>query len=130
MDTYTYLGNADPAAIEGLYKQFLSDPDALAESWRSFFEGFDFARTDFKSDGGVLPENVQKEFNVLALINGYRTRGHLFTKTNPVRERRKYYPTNDIENFGLHDSDLDQVFVAGNEIGIGPAKLRDIISHL
>jgi len=130
MDTYSYLGNADPSAIEGLYQQFLKDPGSLEEGWRKFFEGFDFARTDFKSDGAKVPENVLKEFNVLALINGYRTRGHLFTKTNPVRDRRKYYPTNDIENFGLTTSDLDQVFVAGNEIGIGKAKLSDIISHL
>ncbi len=130
MDNYSYLGNADPSAIEDLYQQFRSEPDALEDGWRKFFEGFDFARTDFKSNGSQVPEAVIKEFNVLALINGYRTRGHLFTRTNPVRERRKYYPTNDIENFGLTASDLEQVFVAGNDIGIGPAKLKDIIAHL
>ncbi|MDQ3050190.1 MAG: 2-oxoglutarate dehydrogenase E1 component [Bacteroidota bacterium] len=130
MDNYSYLGNADPSAIEDLYRQFLSQPASLEDGWRKFFEGFDFARTDFKSNGSHVPEAVIKEFNVLALINGYRTRGHLFTHTNPVRERRKYYPTNDIENFGLIASDLEQSFVAGNEIGIGPAKLKDIIAHL
>ena len=57
-----------------------------------------------------VPENVQKEFQVVKLIDGYRTRGHLFTKTNPVRERRKYEPTLAIENFGLTQSDLDTVF--------------------
>ncbi len=131
MDTYSYLGNADVSAIEDLYQQYRTDPGTLEDSWRKFFDGFDFARTDFKSNGSAkVPENVIKEFNVLALINGYRTRGHLFTLTNPVRERRKYYPTNDIENFGLSSSDLEQVFVAGNEIGMGPAKLKDIIAHL
>src|SRR5690348_6817240 len=106
MNDYSYLGNADPSAIEGLYEQFRNQPGDMEEGWRKFFEGFDFARSDFKSNGKGVPENVQKEFNVLALINGYRTRGHLFTHTNPVRERRKYYPTNDIENFGLTESDL------------------------
>ncbi|MFO0204312.1 MAG: thiamine pyrophosphate-dependent enzyme, partial [Alphaproteobacteria bacterium] len=45
-------------------------------------------------------------------------------------ERRKYSPTNDISNFNLTESDLETVFGAGNEIGIGPAKLKDIIAHL
>ena len=63
------------------------------------------------------------------LIHGYRQRGHLFTKTNPVRQRRKYMPTLDIANFGLEPADLETVFQAGNEIGIGPAKLKDIIAH-
>ena len=130
MDTHSYLGNADPSAIEGLYNQYLSDPSSVDSSWIKFFEGFDFARKNFEDKNGFASAEVQKEFNVIALINGYRTRGHLFTKTNPVRERRKYYPTNDIENFGLDKSDLEKSFVAGKEIGIGPAKLSEIIKHL
>ena len=54
----------------------------------------------------------------------------MFTKTNPVRERRTYAPTLDIENFGLGKEDLDTVFEAGTQVGIGPAKLKDIIAHL
>ena len=54
----------------------------------------------------------------------------MFTKTNPVRERRKYSPTLEIENFGLEQSDLDTVFQAGNDVGIGAATLREIIAHL
>jgi 2-oxoglutarate dehydrogenase E1 component len=64
------------------------------------------------------------------LIQGYRQRGHLFTKTNPVRDRRQYTPSLDIQNFGLTAEDLETVFQAGTEIGIGPAKLKDIIDHL
>lgn len=130
MDPLSYLGNADAAAIEALYNQYLESPENVEPGWRSFFEGFEFARKNYDSPKGSFSPELQKEFNVLALINGYRTRGHLFTKTNPVRERRKYFPTNDIENFNLSKSDLDTVFAAGNEIGIGPAKLRDIIAHL
>jgi len=51
-------------------------------------------------------------------------------KTNPVRTRRTYSPTLDLENFNLTEGDLDTEFEAGNEIGIGRAKLRDIVSHL
>jgi 2-oxoglutarate dehydrogenase E1 component len=131
MDKYSYLSNAEIASIDELYKQFLSNPEELDVSWQNFFGGFEFARKNFdEAGGGEIPENVRKEFNVINLINGYRTRGHLFTKTNPVRERRKYSPTLDVENFGLTKDDLESVFQAGAEIGIGPAKLKDIVAHL
>ncbi|MBP6427179.1 MAG: 2-oxoglutarate dehydrogenase E1 component [Bacteroidia bacterium] len=134
MDRFSYLGSADVAQIDDLYKQFRNDPANVTESWRKFFDGFDFARTNFAENGhstsDVIPENVQKEFNVINLINGYRSRGHLFTKTNPVRERRQYTPTLEISNFGLNESDLDSTFHSGSLIGIGPATLRSIIAHL
>ncbi|MFI5219258.1 MAG: 2-oxoglutarate dehydrogenase E1 component [Bacteroidia bacterium] len=126
----TYLGNLDPAAIENLYQQFITDPSSVDESWRKFFEGLEFARTSFGEARGVIPDQLQKEFRVMSLINAYRVRGHLFTHTNPVRERRKYFPTLDPENFGLTEKDFNTVFQAGTEIGIGPAKLSVIISYL
>ena len=129
MDKVSYVGNADVNAIDHLYKMYQQNPESVDIGWKKFFEGFDFARTNYE-DGGEIPENFQKEFKVINLINGYRNRGHLFTKTNPVRERRKYSPTLEIENFGLEQSDLDTVFQAGEEVGIGAATLRDIIHHL
>lgn len=126
----SYIGNADPVALEQLYQQYLENKTSVDDGWQKFFEGFEFARTSFGESSGIIPEQLQKEFRVINLINGYRTRGHLFTKTNPVRERRKYTPGLELENFGLNVKDLDNTFQAGTEIGIGPAKLRDIISHL
>jgi 2-oxoglutarate dehydrogenase E1 component len=129
MDKVSYVGNADVNAIDHLYQQYRQDSESVDIGWKKFFEGFEFAQSNYE-EGGAIPVNFQKEFKVLNLINGYRTRGHLFTKTNPVRERRKYAPTLAIENFGLTDSDLDEVFQAGEEIGIGSATLRNIINHL
>jgi len=129
MDKHSYLSNGDVAAIEELYDKYLQDNNAVDDGWKKFFEGFEFARTNYDIDGEVS-EEFHQEFKVINLINGYRQRGHLFTKTNPVHERRKYLPTLDIENFGLEESDLNTVFQAGTQIGIGPAKLRDIIDHL
>lgn len=130
MDQHSYLSNADGAAIEELYKQYLSNPESVEFGWRKFFEGFDFQRADFIETTAEIPENLIKEFKVINLINGYRSRGHLFTKTNPVRERRQYTPTLDIENFGLTPADLETTFQAGTQIGIGSSKLKDIVEHL
>lgn len=129
MDKFSWLSSADPAQVEDLYYQFKKDPTSVDESLRKFFEGFEFARTDFTKHSEKT-ELYPSEFKVINLINGYRQRGHLFTKTNPVRTRRTYTPSLSIENFGLTPEDLEKVFQAGNEIGIGKAKLKDIIAHL
>lgn len=129
MDKLSYLSNSDSAYIDSLYQAYQSDPESVDFGWQKFFEGFDFGQQ--YSDGGVsvqdsTPEHVLKEINVLNMINGYRDRGHLFTETNPVRERRKYFPGKELETFGLSEADMDTIFNAGVEVGLGPAKLRDI----
>ena len=137
MDKYSFLNAAHTAYFADLYEQYLTNPDAVEPSWRAFFQGYDFGREDYGMDGEIvegvstqIPEQVQKEFQVIKLIDGYRTRGHLFTKTNPVRARRKYAPTLEIENFGLSENDLETVFNAGDIIGIGAQSLRNIRQHL
>ncbi|PKP29412.1 MAG: 2-oxoglutarate dehydrogenase E1 component [Bacteroidetes bacterium HGW-Bacteroidetes-18] len=137
MDKFSFLNTVHTGFIADLYDQYLINPDTIEPSWRSFFQGYDFANEKYSLKEEVqenaifeVPENVLKEFKVLDLINGYRSRGHLFTKTNPVRERRKYSPTLAIENFGLSEKDLDTVFDAGQIIGTGKASLREIVKHL
>src|SRR5690554_1931310 len=129
MDKFSFLGNTSIDWIEDQYEKYRKEPKSIERDWAHFFEGFEFARKNYDTDAEI-PENVQKEFKVLNLIQGYRSRGHLFTRTNPVRDRRQYKPTLDLENFGLSDSDLETVFQAGEEVGIGPAPLKDIVSHL
>ena len=133
MEKFSYLGNADPQLIESLYKSYLNDPDSVSKDWQGFFRGFDFALEKYPDSDNISEKEAKvfrDEFKVINLINAYRQRGHLFTKTNPVRTRRKYSPTLDHANFGLSDEDLGNNFQAGNEIGIGKASLRKIIEHL
>ncbi|MFM1875685.1 MAG: hypothetical protein RL266_1422, partial [Bacteroidota bacterium] len=132
MDKFSYLSNMDVSAVEHLYQSYKSDPESVSEDWQQFFAGFDFAEQLYDQDDASfgIPANVKKEFDVVNLIEGYRKNGHLFTRTNPVRERRKYTPTLAKENFELSDEDLDSTFRAGTMIGIGPATLRQIIEHL
>jgi len=136
LDNFSFLNTAHATFFADLYDQYLQDPDSLEPSWKAFFQGYDFANSDFLQKELVegvspqVPEKVLKEFRVINLINGYRTRGHLFTKTNPVRERRTYMPTLELENFDLSDSDLETVFNAGEIIGLGPQPLKVIIAHL
>ncbi|MCF8274193.1 MAG: 2-oxoglutarate dehydrogenase E1 component [Flavobacteriaceae bacterium] len=137
MDKYSFLNAAHTSYFAELYDQYLQNPDSVEPSWRAFFQGYDFGSENYGLNGEIvegvstqIPEYVQKEFQVIRLIDGYRTRGHLFTRTNPVRTRRTYEPTLDIENFGLSENDLDTVFNAGEVLGIGAQTLREILVHL
>jgi 2-oxoglutarate dehydrogenase E1 component len=134
MDKFSFLNAAHTGFISDLYEQYQKNPDAIEPSWRSFFQGYDLANENYSlTDEEVsveIPEEVRKEFLVIDLIDGYRTRGHLFTETNPVRDRRKYQPTLDLENFGLNKKDLSIVFNAGDILGMGASTLSEIIKHL
>ena len=137
MDKYSFLNAAHTAYFADLYDQYLKNPDSVEPSWRAFFQGYDFGSESYGVDGDIvegvsvqIPEHVQKEFQVIKLIDGYRIRGHLFTRTNPVRERRKYTPSLEIETFGLTQDDLNTVFSAGEIIGIGKSTLKNIVDHL
>ncbi len=139
MDNYTYLSNADPKAIDALYQQFKDDPQSVDEGWKKFFEGFEFAQEQFPMlpNGQATPAAARaagtvsdKEVQVRNLIHAYRTRAHLRSNTNPVRERKDRKPILDLPDFGLSDADLDTEFLSGEEIGIGRSSLRKIIETL
>ena len=134
MDKFSFLNAAHTGFIADLYDQYLVNPDAVEPSWRSFFQGYDLANEDYSfSEEEIpvgIPQEVKKEFLVADLINGYRTRGHLFTETNPVRDRRQYAPTLELDNFGLTENDLDKEFSAGDILGLGRVKLSVIVNHL
>jgi 2-oxoglutarate dehydrogenase E1 component len=143
MDRFSFLNAAHTAFFADLYDQYLQNPDSVEPSWRSFFQGFDFASeysegpveqlaavANGQADCSIVSDKLQKEFNVLKLIDGYRTRGHLFTKTNPVRDRRIFTPSLAIENFGLTTADLNTVFDAARVVNLNPCTLQEILNHL
>ncbi|UOE40120.1 2-oxoglutarate dehydrogenase E1 component [Chryseobacterium suipulveris] len=153
MDKFSFLNAAHSQLIEDLYQQYQKYPDSLEPSWKAFFQGFDFALESYGDEigenktvsapqnavqfanqqaaSGQIPNDIQKEFNILNLIQAYRHRGHLFTNTNPVRERRHYEPTLAIENFGLSKADLNTKFNSATEIGMpAAATLQEIVNRL
>ncbi|MEM8522481.1 2-oxoglutarate dehydrogenase E1 component [Flavobacterium sp. PL12] len=145
MDRFSFLNAAHTEFFAQLYDQYLENPDSVEPSWRSFFQGFDFGMETYNeenkveqianfastnTDCSLVSNQLQKEFNVLKLIDGYRSRGHLFTKTNPVRERRTASPTLELSNFGLSAADLNTVFDAAKAINIPACSLQEIIRHL
>lgn len=131
MDPFSYVANADTQVIADLYEAYQKDPNSVDSSWRDFFKGFDFSQV-WLAEGATAPvgaadsAHVQKEMSVISLIKAFRSRGHLLSKTNPVRERKDRQPRLAITDYSLTEADLDTVFQAGTFLGIGPASLRTI----
>ncbi len=138
MSDFSFVANAHPSYIESLYQQYQQNPDAVDEGWRHFFKGFEFASSangNGASNGAAVsssgtPSNLDKEFGVMSIIHGFRDRGHLLSKTNPIRDRRDRAPHLDLSDYNLTDADLNKTFKSGEEIGLKNATLQQIIDRL
>ncbi|MBL7850257.1 MAG: 2-oxoglutarate dehydrogenase E1 component [Cyclobacteriaceae bacterium] len=131
MATYSYISNADVSYLDQLYQNYKKDPGSVDLTWQKFFEGYDFSVSRFGDQPVAATEGVNiKETHVRTLIHAYRSRGHLKSKTNPVRPRRDHKVPLDHTSYGLTDADLDAEFDVGVEIGLGRTTLRKIIEKL
>src|SRR3984957_16023783 len=164
----SFITNSHPSYIEGLYQDFVKNPDAVDPEFRKFFEGFDFAVNQGRSGplngtngvatasangtaaasangtttspggGTYAPSKMtttdgvdwKKELGAYRLILGYRNKGHLLAKTNPIRPRKGRGANLDLAFYGFTEEDLDKNFFAGNLIGLGTTTLRKILEHL
>lgn len=137
MKDYSYVFNAHPTFIDKMYEKYASDADSVEEGWKVFFQGFEFANiSDLEeapsANGGAgivkVLSQIQKEFSVLSIIQGFRRRGHLLSTTNPIRTRKDRKPFLDIKDYNLSDADLNTKFLAGHELDMGEATLKEIIA--
>jgi 2-oxoglutarate dehydrogenase E1 component len=143
MDKFSYISNAHAAYIDELYQQYQQNPELVDLTWQKFFEGFDFYK-QYGENGHATTQNGSavaektpqtadsgydqyKEMKVRNLIQGYRSRGHLLAKTNPIRERRDRRARLELSHFDLSDKDLDIVFQSGISLFGKPATLREIV---
>lgn len=144
MKDFSYITSSHPAFIENLYRDFLQDPNSVDPELKKFFEGFDFAVELGKNGANGTAAAVsevaarpaaesidwRKEVNAYRLILGYRNKGHLIAKTNPIRPRKDRGANLDLAFFGFTEEDLDKSYYAGNMIGLGNTTLRNILKHL
>ena len=149
MKDFQYITSQHPAFVENLYQDFVKDPSSVDPEFRKFFEGFDFAiSSGVKPTNGngasvkeepavAAPASIgptaidwKRELGVYRMILGYRNKGHLIAKTNPIRKRKDRGANLNLEFFGFSEADLDKEFQAGNLLGLGTTTLKKIIAHL
>src|SRR5687768_10301110 len=123
----TYISNAHPAYIESLYNDFKQNPKAVDEEWKRFFEGFDLAVSQHTTNGTTVSPD---ELKVWSLIDAYRSRAHLVSKTNPIRERIDRKANIDLTYFGLTEAHLKKTFISGKELGLKNPTLENILAFL
>ena len=124
MKDFQYITSQHPAFVENLYQDFVKDPNSVDPEFRKFFEGFDFAIASGKpttnGNGAAIKEAPQvsaesgidwkRELGVYRMILGYRNKGHLIAKTNPIRKRRDRGANLNLEFFGFTEADLAKIF--------------------
>ena len=144
MKDFSYITSSSPAFIENMYREFVKDPNSVDPEMKKFFEGFDFAvgngsaavatngagaaRLEILKEGApgeIDPMAIgwRKELGAYRMILGYRNKGHLIAKTNPIRERKDRDANLNLQFFGLSEDDLDKTFQVGERIGIGARTL-------
>jgi 2-oxoglutarate dehydrogenase E1 component len=150
MKDIQYITSQHPAFIESMYQDFLKNPETVDPEFKKFFEGFDFAiSSDVVNGNGktapvtaaatttVVPDKPlivdvdwMREIRAYRMILGYRNKGHLLAKTNPIRPRKDRGANIELGFYGFTEADLDSAFHAGNLIGLGTTSLRNIFNHL
>lgn len=154
MDKFSFLNAVSLSYIEKLYQQYIQYPESIENTWKIFFQGYDFANTYYNQkqttnsdiinpiNNGSNTKNtikplendvnhVAQEFKVINLINSYRTNGHLFSQINPIENKSQKPYILDLKKFGLHESDLKIKFSSGKIIGFQEKEtLENIIKKL
>jgi len=140
---FSYLKSVNAGYIDEVYARYLENPDSVEESWRFFFEGIEFGAENFgalttqgfsgaSADGAstLSVEQLEGEGKVAKLIQAYRESGINIADINPIEPPAISHAFLDLSRFGLTSNDLDKSFNSGKLLGMGTAKLRDIVALL
>ena len=82
------------------------------------------------ASASIIRTDWMHEIRAYRMILGYRNKGHLLAKTNPIRTRKDRGANIELGFYGFTEADIDKVFQAGNLIGLGTTTLRNIYNHL
>lgn len=154
----SHLQGGNLSYVEELFETYLTDPNAIPEEWRNYFDklprvdgssGRDVSHTAIREQFEHISRNQRrlaasgvpasatsdadrKQIRVLQLINAYRFRGHQRAELDPLGVWAR--PEVEDLNIGFHElseADLDLEFQTGSlSFGAETMKLRDIVDGL
>ena len=149
MQKFSYLQSSNAAYIDELFAVYVQNPESVDPSWRYFFEGLELG-TETPPDDSTPAQSSKpatttppssptptgssvdfsSEAKVAELILAYRELGRLLANLDPLTGPASSHPLLELSRFNLTDSDLSKTFSAGRLIGMGTAKLSEIIARL
>jgi 2-oxoglutarate dehydrogenase E1 component len=130
--TRTTVANRDNLElIEEFYEQWRKAPEAVDQSWRNFFEGYELGQSQLtrSGPGQAPPQEAVKA--VTRLVDAYREMGHYLADLDPLKlvPRPQTHEQLELSAFGLSEADLDRVFFSK----LGPdnhCTLRELLTIL
>lgn len=145
-NSYLFGGNAP--FVEELYELFLTNPSAVAEEWRNYFERLAHLPTEHgvdvphqpviasigqrarqgKTADSASPREAAKQVAVMLLVNAFRMRGHRWANIDPLKRfGRPDIPELTLEFYGLTEADFLKKFIPGTFwMPQSPSTLREI----
>jgi 2-oxoglutarate dehydrogenase E1 component len=156
MEKFSYLKSTNAEYIDEMLTRYNQDPDSVDASWRYFFEGLELGTDVAEVEHGnglangavatAVPAgattagaatavrgagvDLSSEAKVAELIMAYRELGQYVADINPLTPPQSTHALLELSRFQLTNEDLSKTFTAGKLIGMGPAKLADIIARL
>jgi 2-oxoglutarate dehydrogenase E1 component len=139
----SYLSGGSMAYVDGLYEDFLADPDSVSKDWQDVFNALpqvngqvsDISHRDIrdyflqnadKNKAQVVTAD-SKQAEVANLINAYRTLGHHAAKLDPLDMiKRMPVPALELAYHHLSAADLDHTFFAGKTFPKEQMSLKEI----
>lgn len=141
--------------LEGLYADYLQDPNSVAPEWQEYFRNFlngeaktatsrlgpsfptrslfnppSTERTGGKEGTVEISQNGNLQERVIQMIRNYRVRGHRIAQIDPLGQQRPCPPELDTYLFGYSESELNTVLPVETLQCDGPLTVRQIIDRL
>ncbi|WP_367607968.1 2-oxoglutarate dehydrogenase E1 component [Legionella sp. W05-934-2] len=144
-----YLSGGNMAYVDGLYEDYLADPNSVSEAWRDTFDRLP-KRDGIAQDTAHRPIRDQflkqaqmpkyfaapagdgvKQYRVTQLLNAYRAHGHHKATLDPLGTAKRHdIPSLELAYHDLSDADLSAPFIGGRNFSSSPMPLKDIIQAL
>ncbi|MCB1187391.1 2-oxoglutarate dehydrogenase E1 component [bacterium] len=138
------------AFMEGLYEDYLRDPQSVSESWRRYFASFEGngdsgarefqlgpsfpARSIFNGNGhgsnGASMAAADLQDRVDQLVRLFRVRGHMIAKLDPLGRPRPHFEELDPDYYGFTEADMEKRFSSKTIAGPDTLTLREIIEAM
>ncbi|CAA0078876.1 2-oxoglutarate dehydrogenase E1 component [Zhongshania aliphaticivorans] len=152
----SHISGGNATYVEELYEAYLTDPNAVSDEWRDYFQQLprvsenathdiphspvrehfaQLAKTPIRYSGPVnndISVHERKQVRVIQLVSAYRQRGHQEAELDPLGLwQRSRVPDLELQYHQLSEADFDTTFQTGSlYIGKDQASLRDIYDAL
>ena len=144
----SYLSGGSMAYVDGLYEDYLTDPDSVPADWRAAFDALPkvngapkeishrdirdyFLQASDKKRTQVVTSEDSKQYQVAHLMNAYRSHGHHAAKLDPLEmAERVNVPSLELSYHQLSEADMNRSFFAGKYFNGSEMPLHEIYRAL